>query len=323
MTYMSPMQRRSKIHPAGPQAYQDAYEIIRAGGLVALPTETVYGLAGDARNDDAVKRIYTAKGRPSHNPLIAHVLSPNHAQIFAHIPPLGQALIDRYWPGPLTLVMPRRDNAPISERASAGLDTIALRCPKTPWAEAFLEAGFRGALVMPSANISGRISPTTAAHVADDLGDKVDMIIDAGPCPIGVESTVVQIGHDSGVMLRPGGISFDELSAFKARITRPQDHQPITAPGMLKSHYAPRAYVRLNVTIPDVNEPHLGFGDCFTKPGLNLSKAGDVNEAARNLFDFMRRLDTKNSLAVAPIPLDGIGAAINDRLKRAAAERDK
>ncbi|XER21932.1 L-threonylcarbamoyladenylate synthase [Fretibacter rubidus] len=312
----------AKIRPAGPKAYQEALDILRAGGLVALPTETVYGLSGDASNDDAVRRIYAVKGRPAYNPLIAHVLSPDGAQRFAHIPPLGQALITRYWPGPLTLVMPRKDSAPISAHAGAGLDTIALRCPQTPWARSFIEAGFDGALVMPSANRSGRISPTTAEHVADDLGDTVDMIIDAGPCPIGVESTVVQINGDSGVMLRPGGISFAELSAFDARITRPQRAQAITAPGMLKSHYAPRARVRLNVKTPEPGEPHLGFGACFTAPGLNLSKGGDVNEAARNLFDFMRRLDTKYSLAVAPIPTDGIGAAINDRLKRAAAERD-
>lgn len=308
--------------PAGPEAYRTAVEIIRAGGLVALPTETVYGLAGDAAQDVSVARIYAAKGRPAHNPLIAHVLTPKRAHNLAYVPPLAKSLMDAFWPGPLTLVLDRRDDANISRYATAGLGTIAVRCPKTVWSDAFRAHGFDGALVMPSANISGHISPTLASHVAADLGDKVDLIIDDGPCNIGVESTVLRVDGDSAHMLRAGGLSLADLQRFDPRISGPKAEDDIIAPGMLKSHYAPKARLRMNVTAPESGEHHLGFGPCFTAPGLNLSETGDLNIAARNLFDYLRRLDTVSSIAVAPIPLNGIGAAINDRLSRAAADRD-
>lgn len=316
------MNTRSHILPATAQNYARAADVLAGGGLVALPTETVYGLAGDARNDAAVARIYAVKGRPAHNPLIAHVLSVGQAGDLARLCPLAEATAARFWPGPVTLVLPRKNGEGLSPLAGAGRDTIALRCPKAPWTDSFARSGFHGPLFMPSANRSGRVSPTTAAHVAADLGDAVDMIIDGGPCPIGLESTVVKIAHGRGTVLRPGAVTLDDLRAFDPRFSNAPMGDDIVAPGMLKSHYAPKAAVRLNVTQPKAGEAHLGFGTCYAAPGLNLSPSGDLAEAATHLFDYLRRLDTVDTIAVAPIPDHGIGRAINDRLGRAAAERE-
>lgn len=310
--------------PASAQSYARAAGLLRGGDLVALPTETVYGLAGDARNADAVARIYATKNRPAHNPLIVHVLRVNDVADFVTLCPVSRALIAAFWPGPLTLVLPKRMDTNLADNASAGLDTLAVRCPNAPWRDAFLDAGFDGPIVMPSANKSGRISPTTAAHVSDDLGAAVSLIIDGGPCPVGVESTIVQITDGRGLMLRPGLVSLTDLQRVEPSIrSHLGDTEKPTAPGQLKSHYAPKTSVRLNLITPDKGDVHLGFGAHFTAPGLNLSPRGDLTEAAHNLFDYLRQLDGDAPIAVAPIPMNGLGAAINDRLKRASAERDE
>lgn len=309
------------ILPAGDGAYAKALEILRSGGLVALPTETVYGLAADAGNDAAVAKIYALKGRPAHNPLIAHILAPDSASELAHISPLAQSLIDAFWPGPLTLVLPRKETA-LSNQAGGWLPTIAVRCPDTPWAKQFLAGGWTSPLFMPSANLSGRISPTRAAHVKADFGSRVDLIIDGGACRGGVESTVLEVKPDYAVLLRPGIIAAEDFAPYISDLRLPQITQALSAPGMLSSHYAPRAQVRLNVQAARAGEVHLGFGRIDGE--LNLSRAGDPAEAARNLYDYLRRLDRKDvaAIAVAPIPNTGLGQAINDRLSRAAADRE-
>lgn len=310
----------ANLMKAGPKAYQRAADILRNGGLAALPTETVYGLAADASNEEAVALIYKVKGRPAHNPLITHVLSPEKAKDFAKISPLAQMLIDQFWPGPLTLVLPRLDPVPAS-KASAGLTTIAIRCPDAPWREGIVRAGFNGALVMPSANLSGRVSPTCAKHVAEDLGDHVDLIIDGGACRGGIESTILKIETDHAVLLRPGTLSAESFAPFISDLRLPEKDAAISAPGMLTSHYAPKAQVRLNATEKHKGEVFLAFGDTELNAEMNLSKTGDLAEAARNLFAALRALDTVPVIAVAPIPEGGIGAGINDRLRRAAAKR--
>lgn len=305
---------------AGPEAYQRAADILRGGGLVALPTETVYGLAANAANETAIERIYKVKGRPSHNPLITHILSPNRAADYVMITPLAQTLMDAFWPGPLTLVLPRKDGAHLG-RASAGLSTLAIRCPDAAWRQPIADAGFDGALVMPSANLSGKVSPTCAAHVAEDLGDKVDLIIDDGPCTAGIESTILKIEDDHAVLLRLGTLAAESFAPFISDLRLPQKGTAISAPGMLSSHYAPNARVRLNAADKREGETYLAFGPTSIDADINLSPEGDLAEAARGLFAALRTLDTAHTIAVAPIPDHGIGAGINDRLKRAAADR--
>ena len=320
--------------PIGSEAFKEAVRLLRRGALVALPTETVYGLAGDAANDAAIARIYELKGRPAHNPLIAHVLSPEDVATFAEVNPLAQSLMEAFWPGPLTLVLPRKQRASnsasdeaarLSSLAGGWLPTLAVRCPDTLWSKAFLELGWRGALFMPSANISGRISPTRASHVSADFEQGVDLIIDGGPCQAGVESTVLEVKDDYAVLLRPGAISAQQLAPYiddlRAVDAAKTDDLTPNAPGMLKSHYAPRARVRLNAHRRQSGEVLLGFGEI--EGDLNLSPAGDLTEAARNLYAYLRRLDERDAscIAVAPVPHEGLGAAINDRLNRAAAER--
>ena len=311
------------ILKAGTDAYRRAAEILQSGGLVALPTETVYGLAALATHDKAVKKVYAAKNRPSHNPLIVHVFSPSdfarygrplNAQITAR-------LINAFWPGPLTIVMPQEDGHNISRFALANLETIAIRCPKVDWTQAFRSSGFHGPLVMPSANRSGHVSPTTAAHVLADLGDDIDLIIDGGPCPGGIESTVLGIESDHVKLLRPGSTPTDEFIPYISDLRLPNKAATPTAPGMLKSHYAPNAKVRLNATDKQDGEAFLGFGPQYSFADLNLSATGDLAEAARNLYAFLRQLDNVSTIAVAPIPKTGLGEAINDRLQRAAADR--
>lgn len=308
------------ILPLGPNAYKRAVAVLKDGGLVALPTETVYGLAADATQDAAVADIYRAKGRPSHNPLIAHMLTPDMAADYVEISPLATKLIDAFWPGPLTLVLPKVSNA-ISDTAGAGLSTLAVRCPDTPWRGAFAALGFDKPLVMPSANRSGRISPTTAQHVAQELGERIDLILDGGSCQQGIESTILKIDGETVTLLRPGTLAPEAFAPFISDLRIPEAQTDIVAPGMLSSHYAPKAKVRLNATDKRAGEAYLAFGPTEIESDFNLSDNGDISEAARNLYGALRELDTVDTIAVAPIPQEGIGIAINDRLKRAAAER--
>lgn len=302
-----------------------AAALIRAGDLVAMPTETVYGLAADATNDLSVARIYAAKGRPSFNPLIVHVADSHMAKRYADFSPLAERLAAAFWPGPLTLALPRREGSGISHLVTAGLDTVALRAPAHPIARALIVASDRP-LAAPSANPSGTISPTRAEHVRAGLGGKVEVVLDGGPCAVGIESTIVKIDGAHAVLLRPGGIAREEIERVTgAALAAPR--LAIEAPGMMVSHYAPRARLRFNVARPDADEAFLAFGPSgpVSAKVLNLSPSGDVVEAAANLFTQLRALDVlcadKNlaGIAAAPVPMTGLGEAINDRLARAAA----
>jgi L-threonylcarbamoyladenylate synthase len=309
------------IKAATSETIAEAADILRRGGLVAIPTETVYGLAADAANADAVARLYQAKGRPRFNPLIAHVTGPKMAKTVAEWPELARKLAGTFWPGPLTLVLPKKPGAAIADIASAGLDTIALRAPAHPAARTLLSV-YGSPLVAPSANPSGSVSPTTALHVAAGLGSRVDLILDGGACPVGVESTVLAIDGDRAVLLRPGGLERAQIEAITGPLATPDETAAPASPGMLKSHYAPGAPIRLDATDAQAGELLLGFGDIGGH--LNLSPAGDLAEAATRLFAALRELDARGPkrIAVAPIPDHGLGEAINDRLRRAAAPRD-
>ena len=310
------------IKAANSESIAEAAAILRAGGLVAMPTETVYGLAADAANAEAVARLFAAKGRPRFNPLIAHVTGPKMAKTVAEWPELAAKLAGTYWPGPLTLVLPRKPDAAIADIATAGLDSIGLRAPAHPAARTLLSV-FGSPLVAPSANPSGTVSPTTAQHVAEGLGDRIDLILDGGPCPVGVESTVLAIDGERAVLLRPGGLARAQIEAITGPLATPEDGAVPASPGMLKSHYAPDAPIRLNATNAEAGELLLGFGDIGGH--LNLSPEGDLAEAATRLFAALRELDARGPkrIAVAPIPDQGLGEAINDRLQRAAAPRDE
>lgn len=304
---------------AGPEAYARASALLRAGALVALPTETVYGLAGDARSDAAIAAIYQAKGRPSNNPLITHLRKSDQASDYAEVSDLAGTLMSAFWPGPLTLVLPRRDSD-LAPRAAAGLSTIALRVPDTPWTGGLLAAGFSGPLVMPSANLSGHVSPTTAQHVMEDLGDRIELIIDGGPCARGLESTVLAIDGDAATLLREGALARARIEAITGPLLTANPEGPVASPGMLARHYAPQAALRLNATQAQDGETLIGFGRDYGDP--SLSRSGDLSEAARNLYRLLRDLDGPGQkLAIAPIPDTGLGAAINDRLRRAALGR--
>lgn len=303
-----------------------AVGLLAAGELVAFPTETVYGLGADARNPGAVAAVYSAKGRPAFNPLIVHVAGRDGAEAIAAFPAAADRLAACFWPGPLTLVLPRRDDARLAEAATAGLATVAVRVPAHPLARRLL-AAFGGPLVGPSANPSGRVSPTTRAHVLDGLGGRIAAVLDGGACPVGVESTIVGFGADgAAVLLRPGGLP---VEAIEAALGSPLGARPdgaVTAPGQLASHYAPAAAVRLGAEAPGQDEVWLGFGPDGVE-GLNLSPTGDLAEAAANLFGHLRAADAlaasrgARGIAVAPVPPHGLGRAINDRLSRAAAPR--
>ena len=302
--------------PADGAAASRAAGILRAGGLVAFPTETVYGLGADAASDAAVTRIFEAKGRPRVNPLIAHVGGIAEARELVEWPDSADALARAFWPGPLTLVLPLLADSGISSLATAGLPTLAVRAPAHPLARRILEA-FGGPVAAPSANRSGRISPTAAAHVVAELGDRIDAVIDGGSCDVGLESTIVRL-DGAPALLRPGGIPEAEVAAALGRPLARGGGGRIDSPGQMASHYAPEAALRLNARDRKPGEALLGFGpmEC----DLNLSAAGDLREAAANLFTHLRALDAANSaIAVAPIPDSGIGAAVNDRLRRAAA----
>lgn len=312
---------------AGPAATAQAASFLRAGGLVAFPTETVYGLGADATNETAVASIYAAKDRPSFNPLICHVVDTAAAQALAVLDADGLRLAAAFWPGPLTLVAPVRPDCPVSLLARAGLESVALRAPDHPVAQAILRA-VGAPIAAPSANRSGRVSPTSAEHVAGDLDGRIDLIVDGGPCAVGVESTIVSCLADGVRILRPGGVSREAIERLLGRAIAASPHQegaaPL-APGMLASHYAPRSAMRLNARNAASDEAVLDFGGQL--PGgaarLDLSPTGDLGEAAANLFAYMRRLDAAGARAIAvpPIPDAGLGAAINDRLARAAAPR--
>lgn len=300
-----------------------AAKLWTSGGLVAFPTETVYGLGADARDDLAVAKIFEAKERPTFNPLIVHVASIAAAQELVHWNDDADRLAQAFWPGPLTLVLPLKDLAGISPLVTAGKDTLAVRMPAHPVAQALL-AAFQGPIAAPSANPSGRISPTLAAHVAEGLGTSVDGIVDGGASDVGVESTIAGL-FDAPTLLRPGGLP---LEAIEAAIGTPLKtlsgqiaNDDLTAPGQLASHYAPGAKVRLNATKAEDAEVMLGFGD--VAGDLTLSASGDLREAAANLFHHLHHLDKMGAqgIAVAPVPKHGLGLAINDRLSRAAAPR--
>jgi L-threonylcarbamoyladenylate synthase len=320
--------RTTRHATATPRSIAEAAEALRGGGLVALPTETVYGLAADATSDQAVAAIYAAKKRPAINPLIAHVLSLEAAGEHALFAPEAEKLARAFWPGPLTLVLPVAPGCRISLLARAGLDTVALRAPSHETARALIEA--TGVpLAAPSANRSGRVSPTTAAHVLADLAGRIDWILDAGPCRYGLESTIIEVAGGRVKLLRPGAIAREAIESalgFPVDLVGGSRRKP-NAPGQLASHYAPRAELRLVAVDARVDEAVLDFGGLLkeekARARLDLSPSGDLVEAAANLFSYLRALDADGTarIAVAPIPDHGLGAAINDRLRRAAAPR--
>jgi L-threonylcarbamoyladenylate synthase len=317
------------LDAAAPDAISRAVAALRAGQLVAMPTETVYGLAADAGNAKAVGGIFLAKGRPRFNPLIIHVASVALARQIGVFTPEAERLAGAFWPGPLTLVLPMQPDAPIADLALAGLPTVAIRVPAHPVARALLIA-FAGPLAAPSANRSGHVSATTAAHVAADLGDAVALILDSGAAPIGLESTIIGFDGDRPILLRSGGVNRNAMEAvLGASLTAPTiDPTAPRAPGMLASHYAPSAALRLNATSVAPGEALLVFGRTMPMNAdkavaiINLSESGNLAEAAAGFFAALRMLDGKAKvIAVTPIPNEGLGEAINDRLRRAAAPR--
>ncbi len=305
-----------------------AVRLLRSGGLVAFPTETVYGLGADACNDAAVAAIFTAKGRPTFNPLIVHVASLQAAQQFASFSPLAQRLAHAFWPGSLTLVLPLKPQNGLSDKVTAGLDSVALRVPNHQSALTLLER-FGGGLAAPSANPSGKLSPTEADHVEEGLGQKVDLILDGGDCAVGVESTIIKVEDEKLYLLRSGGIPVEAINEVTGgKVIVGQDEKSLKvpqSPGQLTSHYAPNAKLRLNATGAKQGEMFLAFGAGGPEaiPGLNLSPVGDLYEAAANLYAYLHILDDTGVtvINVMAIPLEGVGIAINDRLKRAAAPR--
>jgi L-threonylcarbamoyladenylate synthase len=324
----------TRVLRADAEGIGEAARCLRAGGLVAFPTETVYGLGADAANGEAVARLYDAKGRPAFNPLIAHVTGFDAARQLAQFDADAAALAKTFWPGPLTLVLPKAPRCPVAELATAGLDSIAVRVPGHGIAQSIL-AAFGGPVVAPSANRSGHVSPTTAAHVLADLRGRIDLIIDGGATPVGVESTILACLGGRPVLLRPGGTPREAIETALGRplaSAKDVEHgaqDAPRAPGMLASHYAPRARLRLNAQNVEPGEALLAFGPvpaAFAEPALrvlNLSERGDPIEAAANLFTHLRALDAAGAAAIAvmPIPRHGLGEAINDRLARAAAPR--
>ncbi len=312
---------RPSIVPADEAGIARAADLLKRGGLVALPTETVYGLAARASDGAAVARIFAAKARPRFNPLIVHLPDLHAVDRHVALPPAARTLVDRHWPGPLTLVAPKRPTAPVADLASAGLDTLAVRVPAHPVTRAVLRALGEG-VVAPSANRSGRTSPTTAEHVAEDLKADVDLILDGGPCRHGLESTIIGfLGDGAPRMLRPGAIARAEIEDVLGPLAGATG--AVAAPGMTTKHYAPQTPIRLNARKPETGEAFLAFGDAPPHDGAvaNLSPTQDLAEAATNLFAMMRMLDAAGAarIAVAPIPETGLGEAINDRLRRAAA----
>jgi L-threonylcarbamoyladenylate synthase len=312
----------TRVLKAEPAAIVAAAACLAAGGLVAFPTETVYGLGADAGNGEAVARLYAAKGRPRFNPLIAHIGSLEAARRLGRFDATAETLAAAFWPGPLTLVLPKRPDAGVADLALAGLDSVAVRVPAHPVARALL-AAFDGPVVAPSANRSGHVSPTDATHVLADLRGRIDMVLDGGPCPVGLESTIVAC-LDTPTLLRPGGLPREAIEHVLGRaltVAKSDDETPL-APGMLASHYAPKARLRLDAATAEPGETLLGFGPA-PPATLNLSPRGDLIEAAANLFSHLRALDASGAkrIAVMKVPHEGLGEAINDRLKRAVAPK--
>lgn len=307
-------------------ALREAIELLEQAKPIAIPTETVYGLAADATNPDAVTSIYETKGRPQFNPLICHMADLDMAKTYANFDALSLKLATAFWPGALTIIVPLKENSDIHRLATAGLNTVGIRVPKGFASK--LIANFGKPLAAPSANSSGKISPTTAQHVQDDLGQKIKLILDQGSCDLGVESTIVKVDGDDVYLLRPGGIATDDIESVIGKpLIRIGENTKIEAPGMLKSHYAPNAKMRLNANSVSPDEVLITFGEAHiegSKAVFNLSHSGDLKEAAHNLFDMLIMADKVGAdmIAVAPIPNVGLGEAINDRLKRAAAPRD-
>ncbi|GAB5459148.1 MAG: L-threonylcarbamoyladenylate synthase [Henriciella sp.] len=311
----------ANLQPPSTQTIAEAAACLKAGGLVAMPTETVYGLAANAADPQAVARLYETKGRPRFNPLIAHCADLGMAQQEGVLSAQALALAETFWPGPLTLVVDVAQSGTVCDLARAGLDSIALRIPNHPVAQDLLRR-FNAPLVAPSANPSGKISPTRAEHVAADFGDKIDLILDGGPCETGIESTIIDARGRVPVLLRPGGIAPKQIEAIWPGLTytRQVSDAP-RAPGQLLRHYATAASLRLNAAAPNEGEAYLGFGSGSGsgRADLNLSKTASLSEAAANLFSMLRTLDANHArIAVAPIPNEGLGEAINDRLTRAA-----
>ncbi|WP_298974006.1 L-threonylcarbamoyladenylate synthase [uncultured Roseobacter sp.] len=317
MTETSPL-----ILQADASGIATAAALLTKGALVAFPTETVYGLGADARDGGAVAAIYAAKERPSFNPLIVHVPDVATARRYVAWPETADILAQAFWPGPLTLVLPLLPDHSLSSLVTAGLPTLAVRVPAQASAKALLEA-FGGPVAAPSANPSGRISPTSADHVLQGLGGRVAAIVDDGPCSVGVESTIIGLDPDP-VLLRAGGLPSEAIEAALGgplhTMASPAENEQVTAPGQLVSHYAPAATLRMNAQTARAGEVLLGFGPMTCD--LNLSETGDLHEAAANLFDCLHQLDRlQRPIAVSPIPTHGLGRAINDRLARAAAPR--
>jgi L-threonylcarbamoyladenylate synthase len=320
-----------KIVAPTAQAIDEAVRLLQEGRLVAFPTETVYGLGGDATNERAVAAIFAAKGRPQFNPLISHVVDASEARRLVQWNDVAEKLAARFWPGPLTLVLPRSSGSPIALLATAGLDTVAIRAPSHPVAQALISATDRP-LAAPSANRSGTMSPTRAEHVAQSLGDGVDMILDGGPCPVGIESTVLDLSTTTPTLLRPGGATREAIENAIGTVALSEavasGDSPLKSPGQLKSHYAPSRPIRLDATAVAADEGLLAFGPDVPSGAFvtcNLSAVGDLAEAAANLFAMLRLLDRPGiaRIAVMAIPQTGLGLAINDRLRRAAADDDQ
>lgn len=321
-----------EIIAPSPAALAAAALALQDGRLVAFPTETVYGLGADATNDSAVARIFSAKGRPQFNPLIVHVAHEAEARHLVEVGETAETLMAKFWPGPLTLVLPRLPDSPISLLCSAGLPSLALRCPSSRVARQLIETAGTP-IAAPSANRSGSISPTTPQHVIDSFRgfeDTIALLLAGGKCGVGIESTILDLCGDRPTMLRPGGITQDELEETLGLpiLTSAGNPDRPTAPGQLTSHYAPRLPVRLDTLTPASSEAYLAFGPSLKAPlaakVCNLSESGDLFEAATNLFAMLHELDQKefSGIAIAPIPDKGLGIAINDRLRRAAAPRE-
>ncbi|GBR19649.1 L-threonylcarbamoyladenylate synthase [Gluconobacter japonicus] len=319
---------------ANPEGIRRAAELLKAGKLVAFGTETVYGLGALASSNTAVARIFAAKGRPRFNPLISHLADAEsafaQAELQGRTKDIAHALAEKFWPGPLTMVLPRSPNSTVSDLAAAGLDTLALRVPRGKTALALLrEVG--APIAAPSANISGTVSPSEASHVLRSLDGRIDAILDSGPCSVGVESTVLDLTRETPVLLRPGGVTLEELRALCGSIHHPDDFTEAlpASPGRLASHYAPSLPVRLDAYEVEPNEALLAFGPALPGAGLtwNLSETGDLEEAAARLFAGLRFLDAEGTkrgltrIAAQPIPRHGLGLAIRDRLRRAAEPR--
>ncbi len=318
-----------RLYLPNAETYEIAAQLLHSGNIISFPTETVYGLGADARNSDAVAKIYAAKDRPSFNPLIVHVEDKNIALKYVKMNDLAIKLAEAFWPGPFTMVLPLIKENNLSELITAGLETVAIRVPENKIARDLLNR-FKGPIAAPSANISGKISPTTAVHVAGEFGDELEMIIDGGPCKNGIESTIVQVKDDQIILLRPGNVTVQdiEVATNQAVVMADAKGGRIASPGQLERHYAPSTSMRLNAGHVKDNECLLAFGKTNLVDGvysLNLSPNGDLSEAAANLFSMMRELDERrfSTIAVSPIPTTGLGLAINDRLKRAAAPRKK